>query len=486
MKLFPNRPAVAPIAALCALLVAGCAGIAPPEAVPDTALSASFKEAPAGWVVATPADGQPRGPWWIVFDDPVLNGLADQVATANQNVAAASAAYAQARSLVREQRAALFPTLGANLGASRSGSGGSGNPGKSSSSTGGTGSGSNDGGRYQLGLSASWELDLFGRLASGVDAAGARAQASAADLASVTLAAQGELATNYYALRSADAEAALLRSSIRAYEESARITGNRYNAGIAPRSDLLQAQTQLANARADLAGVERTRATLEHAIAILIGQAPANFALATTDWRPTAIPAVPGLLPSELLQRRPDIAAAQRRVAAANASIGAARAALFPSIGLSGSAGLSAASIGDLFKASAFAWSLGASLAQTLFDAGLRSARVDTARAAWEQSVAQYRQTVLAAFQEVEDQLVAVRVLEQQEVLRRQASQAADLTEQQVMNRYNVGLVGYTEVVQAQVSALNARRTLAQAAASRQTAAVTLIRALGGGWDARI
>ncbi len=453
---------------LCAALaLAGCSHITP-EPEPQAPFAAAFKEAPSGWIVAAPADGVDRGAWWAGFGDPQLDALLAQVEISNQNVAAAAAAYAQARSLVAEQRATLFPTLGASAGATRSGGGPNAN---------------NDTSRYQLGLSGSWELDLFGRLASGVDAAGARAQASAADLGSARLAAQGELAADYFSLRSADAEAALLRSSIRAYEESARITGNRYNAGIAPRSDLLQAQTLLANARADLAGVERTRATLEHAMAVLIGRAPADFALAAIEWKPAAIPAVPGLVPSALLQRRPDIAAAQRRVAAANASVGAARAALFPSINLSGNAGLSAASVGDLFKASAFAWSLGASLAQSIFDAGLRSARIDTARAAWEQSVAQYRQTVLAAFQDVEDQLVAVRVLEVQEQLRRQASQAADLTEQQVMNRYNAGLVSYTEVVQAQVSALSARRILAQLAASRQNAAVALIRALGGGWE---
>jgi NodT family efflux transporter outer membrane factor (OMF) lipoprotein len=468
-----------PLSALAlALLLAGCAALAPDERLPDVPLSAAFKEAPAGWTNAAPADGVERGAWWSVFGDPLLDSLAAQVEVSNQNVAAATAAFAQAQALVREQRAALFPTLGLNAGATRSG-GGSGNAGSSPTSNSGS-----SGSRYQLGLSGSWELDLFGRLASGVDAAGARAEASAADLAAARLAAQGELAVNYFSLRSTDAESDLLRASIRAYEESTRITGNRYNAGIAPRSDLLQSQTQLANARADLAGLERTRAQLEHAMAVLLGQAPANFAVAPIAWQPPPIPAVPGVVPSELLQRRPDIAAAQRRVAAANASIGAARAALFPSIGLSGNLGQNASSLGNLFSASAFAWSLGVSLAQTVFDAGARSARIDGARAAWEQSVAQYRQTVLTAFQEVEDQLAAARVLEQQELLRRQASQAADQTEQQVTNRYNAGLVSFTEVVQAQVTALNARRALAQAAAARQNAAVALIRALGGGWRA--
>lgn len=464
MNLHKNKTPI--VAAALALLLSACAHV-PDNALPDAPMSATFKEAPAGWTNAAPADGLDRGPWWMLFNEPVLSSLAEQVEVSNQNVAAATAAFAQAQSLVREQRATLFPSLGLSGGATRSGGGGTSNA---------------DGSRYQLGLSGNWELDLFGRLASGVDAAGARAEASAADLAAARLAAQGELAVDYFSLRATDAEAALLRASIRAYEESTRITGNRYNAGIAPRSDLLQSQTQLANARADLAGLERQRAQLEHALAVLVGQAPANFAVASVVWQPLPIPAVPGVLPSELLQRRPDIAAAQRRVAAANASIGVARAALFPSIGLSGNLGLGAASLGDLFSASAFAWSLGASVAQTIFDAGARSARVDTARAAWEQTVAQYRQTVLGAFQEVEDQLAAARVLEQQEALRRQASQAADQTEQQVMNRYNVGLVGYTEVVSAQVTALNARRALAQVAAARQNAAVALIRALGGGW----
>ncbi|RQP24795.1 efflux transporter outer membrane subunit [Piscinibacter terrae] len=453
------------LTSLCAaLLLAGCAQ-APRQETPSTPTSAAFKEAPPGWLNAAPADALERGPWWALFNDPALTALMDRVAVSNQNVAASAAAYAQAQAAVREQRASLFPSLGLSAGASRSGGG------ETSANS-----------RYTLGLSGSWEPDLWGRLRGGVDSAGARAQASAADLAAATLSAQGELATSYFSLRETDAEAQMLRKTIEGYEQAARITQNRYNAGVVPRSDLLQAQTQLSNARADLAGLDRQRAQLEHAMAVLVGEAPANFSVPAVEWTWPALPAVPGVLPSALLQRRPDVAAAERRVAAANASIGVARAAFFPDFSLSGNYGLGSAKLGDLFSASAVTWSLGLSVVQTLFDAGARSARVDEAKASWEQSVAQYRQAVLIAFQDVEDQLAAVRILEQQEALRRQASEAADLTEQQVMNRYQAGQVGYSDVVIAQITALSTRRSLAQAVANRQTAAVGLIRALGGGW----
>lgn len=457
----------AALAASLLALLSACAS-APDLGAPVAPTSATFKEAPAGWTDAAPADAQERGPWWSVFNDPDLNALVARVEVSNQNVAAAVAAYAQSQAVVREQRAALFPTLSVSGGASRSGGGGN----------------SAGGNRYQVGLAGSWEPDVWGRLSGSVTAAGAQAEASAADLAAARLAAQGELATAYFSLRETDAEAALLRTTIVAYERAARITQNRYDAGIAPKSDLLQAQTQLANARADLAGLEQQRAQLEHSMAVLVGEAPANFAVVPIEWKAPAVPAVPGVVPSVLLQRRPDIAASQRRVAAANASVGVARAAYFPDISLSGSYGLGATSLGNLFSASAATWSLGVSLAQTLFDAGARTARVDQASAAWEQSVAVYRQVVLSAFQDIEDQLTAARVLEQQEALRRQASEAADQTEQQMLNRYNAGQVDYSDVVTTQVTALNARRALAQTAASRQNAAVALIRALGGGWQA--
>ncbi|HJV61237.1 MAG TPA: efflux transporter outer membrane subunit [Albitalea sp.] len=452
------------------VLLAGCAQT-PPQPAPTAAVPESFKETAPGWIAAAPADTLERGPWWRLFGDPVLDTLAPRVEVSNQNVAAAAAAYAQARALVREQRASFFPTLSLDGGATRSGG---------SRASGAAGS---DGTSLRLGLGASWEPDLWGRIGGAVSAAGARAQASAADLAAARLSAQGEFVTDYLSLRATDGEAALLRTTVEGYQRSLQIAKNRYAAGVAPHSDVLQAQTQLANSQADLAGLERQRAQLEHAMAVLAGEAPAQFSVPPGDWNATVVPALPPGLPSTLLQRRPDIAAAQRRVAAANAQIGVARSAYFPSITLNASTTQAATRLGDLLGASANTWSLGLALAQTLFDAGARGARIDEARAAWEQSVAQYRQSVLGAFQDVEDQLAAARVLEQQQALRREASQAADLVEQQMTNRYRAGQVSYTEVVNAQASALAARRALLQAGANRQTAAVALIRALGGGWN---
>ncbi|WP_296950115.1 efflux transporter outer membrane subunit [uncultured Massilia sp.] len=465
---------------LAAVLAAGCA-VGPAYQVPATPAPANFKEM-QGWVPAAPADALERGPWWTLFDDPVLNELAAQVEVSNQNVAAAVAAYAQARALVAEQRATLFPAVSLSASGTRSGTR---NGGRAATvDPNGNiigGGGGNVANNYRLSLGGSWEPDVWGRLRAGVTAAGASAQASAADLAAATLSAQGELAANYMALRSADAQRQLLATTIEGYERELRITQNRYDVGIIPHSDVYQAETQLATARSDLLALDNQRAQLEHAIAVLIGKAPAEFALAPAPWNVT-VPDVPVGVPSTLLQRRPDIAGAERRVAAANEQIGIARSAYFPDIGLTASYGTAASRVGDLFNASAAAWSFGLSAAQTLFDAGATRARVAGARAAHEQSVANYRQTVLNAFADVEDQLAATRVLAQQQELRRQASEAAAKVEQQVTNRYRAGQVSYSEVVQAQVTALNARRSLIQVQSDRQTTAIALIQSLGGGW----
>ena len=465
-----RRPAVA--AALLALLVSGCA-VGPDYQRPTAPEASRFKEAD-GWIPAAPADALERGPWWQLFGDSVLNQLAAQVDVSNQNVAAAVAAYAQARALVREQRAALFPSLALDGGASRS---------HSNSSNSASSGGGRTGNSYQASLGGSWEPDVWGRLGRTADSASASAQASAADLASARLSAQGELAVNYLSLRQTDAQKALLDSTMAGYQRALEITQNRYTAGIAAKTDVLQAQTQLASAQADAAGLGRQRAQLEHAIAVLTGQAPGNFSLAPAAWNPS-VPDVPVGVPSTLLQRRPDIAAAERRVAAANAQIGIARSAYYPSLSLSASYGFGASRVADLFSASSGLWSLGLSAAQTLFNAGATGARVEGAQAAQAQAVARYRQTVLTAFQDVEDQLAATRVLLTQQDLRRQASQAADQVEQQVLNRYRSGQVSYTEVITAQATALSARRALVQAMADRQTTAVALIQSLGGGWQA--
>jgi NodT family efflux transporter outer membrane factor (OMF) lipoprotein len=476
------------IALAAAALVSGCA-VGPAYQRPTAPEPAAYKEL-QGWVPAAPADALDRGPWWTLFKDPQLDALAASVEVSNQNVAAAVAAYAQARALVAEQRAALFPTVSLSGSGTRSGTrGGSGKAtvdpnGNIIGSANGGGNASNS---YRLSLGTSWEPDVWGRLRAGVTAAGANAQASAADLASARLSAQGELASDYLQLRAVDIARSLLATTIAGYQRVLTITTNRFNVGIVPHSDVFQAQTQLASAQSDDLGLVRQRAQLEHAIAVLVGKTPAEFSIAPLPSNvrySVTVPEVPVGVPATLLQRRPDIAGAERRVLAANEQIGIARSAYFPNIGLSASLGTSSSKVGDLFNVSNAAWSFGLSAAQTLFDAGATRARVQGARAAHEEAVARYRQTVLTAFADVEDQLAATRILAQQQELQRQASEAADKVEQQVLNRYNAGQVSYSEVVQAQVTALNARRTLVQTQSDRQTTAVALIQALGGGWHA--
>jgi NodT family efflux transporter outer membrane factor (OMF) lipoprotein len=448
--------------ALAASLLAGCA-VGPAYQRPSTPEPAAFKEA-QGWVPAAPADALERGPWWKLFNDPVLDQLADSVEVSNQNVAAAVASYEQARALVAQQRASLFPTVVLNGAADRAGT---------------RTKGADN--LYRLSVGGSWEPDVWGRLRAGVSAATANAQASAADLASARLSAQGELATDYFSLRQIDAQRALLATTIEGYKRVLEITQNRYKAGIAAHSDVLQAQTQLANAQTDELTAVRQRAQFEHAIAILVGKAPADFSLPVVPWQ-VSIPEIPTGVPSTLLQRRPDVAAAERRVASANEQIGIARAAYFPNIGLSANIGSAASAVPELLRASNVAWSFGLSAAQTLFNAGATRASVQGAEAQHQVAVARYRQTVLDAFGDVEDQLTATHVLAQQQDLRRQAAEAANQVEEQILNRYKAGQVSYTDVVTAQVTALSARRSLVQVQADRQNTAVALIQSLGGGW----
>ncbi len=457
-----------PLAALLAVMLTACASTPPPYAPPSAAAPASFKEAPAAdatWFPAAPADALDRGPWWQLFGDPTLTALVEQVEVSNQTVAAAVANYAQAQALVRQDRAALFPSV--NLDGSASRGGGPASAGKPVSS--------------QLSLGASWEPDLWGVLRQGVSSVQASAQISAANLAAARLSAQAALATDYFSLREADNEIALLGAAVAAYERSLRITRNQYDAGIAQRTDVLQAQTQLETTRANLTAMRAQRANLEHAIALLVGKAPGEFSVAVADWK-ASVPGVPLVLPSDLLQRRPDIAAAERAVAVANANIGIQRAAYFPSMSLSASAGGTGSSLASLFRSSANLWSLGLSASQTIFDAGAIKARVEGAEAARDAAVANYRQAVLNAFGAVEDQLATSHSLAEQEGQRRAASADADRSEQLTLNQYLQGQVPYTSVVTAQVTALSARQTLSQLMSSRQASAIALIQALGGGW----
>ncbi|HSV02482.1 MAG TPA: efflux transporter outer membrane subunit [Phenylobacterium sp.] len=480
MRLRLIRP---PLAVLTAAGLAGCM-VGPNYHRPALPLAPAYKE--QGWSPAQPAELDPRGDWWSLFNDPGLSALEARVAVTNQNVVAAEAAYRQAEALVAEQRAGLLPTISLDGGVTRSGGGRGGGGTVITQGAGGTGIVASGGGRsatnYRVSASASWAPDIWGRIRRSIESARGNAQASQADLAAATLSAQATLAADYFDLRELDAEAALLREEVAGFAKSLQIAQNRYNAGIAPHSDALQAQSQLASTQADLADLERRRAAFEHAIAVLTGQTPEAFALAAEPtWTPS-IPGAPAGVPSQLLQRRPDVAAAERRAASASAQIGVETAAYFPDLTLTGTYGFSATELGKLFSASNNFWSYGASLAETVFNGGLTHARVRAARANYDRAVAQYRQAVLAALQDVEDQLAASRVLASEYDLRRQAAADADLAATMVLNQYREGQVAYTNVVTAQVQALNARRTLLQAALSRQTTAVALVQGLGGGW----
>lgn len=466
MKTTANLTRTPLAAALLCLLLQACT-TTPNYEPPAVAVPATFKEAGATWAPASPADVLDRGPWWELFEDAELNRLAEQVQLSNQNIAAAVAAYAQAEAVLRQQRAGLLPSVALTGGATRTGGEGAARSGTST----------------QASLGVDWAPDLWGRLQGSITGAEANVQASEADLASARLSAVGALATAYFQLREADAEAELLQATVEGYERSLQIAQNRYAAGVVAQTDVLQARTQLANARAELATVRQNRARLEHALAVLTGRAPADFSLPRADWVAT-VPQVPVVVPSTLLQRRPDIAAAERAVAAANAQIGVQRAAYFPSFSLGASLGSGGSSLADLFKASGLVWSLGLSVAQTVFDAGATAARVDEARAAQEARAAAYRQTVLAAFQGVEDQLTALRTLAEQAPLRAEAVADAQRVAQQQLNRYREGQVGFTEVVTAQAAALSAERALLQLQVNRQLAVVALVQALGGGWQA--
>lgn len=455
------------IATVClALTLLSACSTTPSYQRPELPVPAAFKQAGAIWAPAVPADALERGVWWELFGDAGLNRLAQQVLVSNQNIAAAAAAYAQADALVRQQRAGMFPSVSLTGGAARAGGEGS----------------SRSGNSAQASLGLDWAPDLWGRLQGGVNSAQASAQASQADLASARVSAVGTLAAAYFQLREADAEIELLRATVAGYERSLQIVQNRYAAGIVAQTDVLQAQTQLANARADIASVRQSRARLEHALAVLTGQAPAQFDIPVAQWLPT-VPDVPAGVPSTVMQRRPDIAAAERAVAAANAQIGVQQSAYFPSISLGASLGSAGTNLADLFSVSNTVWSLGLSAAQTLFDAGATAARVEQAQAARDARVAIYRQTVLTAFQDVEDQLMALRTLQEQEPLRQEAVSAAGRTAQQLLNRYNAGQVSFTEVVNAQAVALSAQRALLQLQVNRQLAVVALVQALGGGWQ---
>jgi NodT family efflux transporter outer membrane factor (OMF) lipoprotein len=469
---------------LVALSALAACEVGPNYQRPATPTTPAFKEI-EGWTAAQPSDAADKSDWWTVFNDPVLNDLEQRVNVSNQTLAAAEAAYRQARALVSEQRAALFPTVTVNGSANVSGGGGGGAAAGTGTGT-GTGTTGVSTGRgtqqsYRLELGATWEPDLWGKIRRTIENAQANAQASAADLANARLSAQMEVAADYISLRQLDEEKRIDDDTVDAYAKTLTITQNKYQAGNAAKSDVLTAQSQLYSARANDTDLAQLRAKMEHAIAILTGRPPAEVSIAPAPWtlRPVDIP--PGL-PSTLLERRPDIAASERQAAAASANIGVAVSAYYPTLDLSGDAGTAASKIGSLFSAPTLFWALGSTAAETIFDAGARHAQVQAARAAFDEATANYRQTVLTAFGQVEDNLAAQRVLAAEQGDRQAAMDASDQALKIVQNEYKAGTVDYTSVVVAEATALSAHNTELSIEASRLTTTVDLIAALGGGW----
>ncbi len=461
------------LALLLPLALAGCL-IGPDydRPPPATTPPAEFKETgDARFRPALPRDTIDRGPWWSVYGDATLDALIAQVDVSNQNLKVAEAAYRQAIALTRQSQSALYPTLGYSGSTQQTGTGAQ------------RGGGRNDTtqGQFQTGGTLTWEIDVWGRIRRTIESDSATAQASAADIAAARLSAQTSLATNYFSLRISDARRRLFEESVAAYARSLDIARNQFAAGIASRIDLTQAQTLYEQTRAQLVAEGINRAQLEHAIAMLIGKTPAELAIAPAP-PPADVPTIEAGIPSALLERRPDIAAAERQMAAANAQIGIAQAAYFPDITLSGSIGFLSTVVSSLFQLGSAVWSIGPQVAGTLVDGGARGAQVQSARANYDRTVATYRQTVLTAFQQVEDELAQQRFLIQQEAVQRAAVASAREAERLALNQYRAGTVPYTTVIQTQTTALGAEQTLLTIRQSRFTASATLVTALGGGW----
>jgi NodT family efflux transporter outer membrane factor (OMF) lipoprotein len=456
------------------LALAGCS-VGPNYKRPDTAIPASYKEAPEGWKVAQPADGADRGSWWLIYNDAQLNDLETRLNASNQNIAQFAAAYRQARALVSEARAAYFPTLGLSATGSRSGS-------SSRSTNSQFSNGGNVSNSYGLSLDASWEPDLWGTVSRTVGAQRAGEQSAAADLANARLSAQGTLAQTYFQLRSLDAQQRLLDDTVAAYQRTLQLTQNQYAQGTVARSDVIQAQTQLLSAQASAVDNGVARAQFEHAIAVLVGEPASTFSIASSPLDATP-PVTPLQLPSSILERRPDIAAAERKAAAANEQIGVAIAAFFPTLTLSASGGFQSSVLSQLLQAPSRFWTLGPDIAATIFDGGLRAAQTEAARASYDSAVATYRQSVLTAFQDVEDNLASLRILANEVGIQQQAVASAQQALAIVNNQYKSGTVGFVNVLTAQTTAFLAEQKLANIAGQRMVSSVGLIKALGGGWD---
>ena len=450
----------------------------PPPAAPPTP---EFKET-MGFRPAMPNDTVDRGPWWQIYGDPTLDRLAAQVDISNQTLKASEAAYRQARALVRQDQSGLYPSITASASTVQTGTGALRSGGTTAVvSQGQNGNVTSSLSQYSGGGVLSWEIDVWGSIRRTIESDSAAAQASAGDLAAARLSAQADVAINYFSLRVSDQRTRLYQATVAAYARSLTIARNQVDAGIASRVDLAQAQTLYEQARSLLVAEGIARAQYEHAIAVLIGKAPSEFSLEPGQ-PPSDVPTVDAGVPSALLERRPDVAAAERLMASANAKIGVAQAAYYPNISLGAAITFLSGGLGTLLQLGSSVWSLGPQLSATLIDGGARAAQVEGARVSYDNTVATYRQTVLTAFQQVEDALAQQRILVQQEQIQRAAVAAAREAERLSLNQYLIGTVPYTTVVQTQTSALSAEQTLLNIRQSRLIASANLVKALGGGW----
>ena len=468
------------------LLVSGClVGPDYERAPPASAVAPQYKEAelPPGaaslFRPAQPSDGADRGQWWRVYGDPTLDGLAAQVDVSNQNLKIFEANYRRARALIRQDQSVLYPSISGTGSAQQTGTGGQRGTGTSATST--VTRSDSTVGQFSTGGTLTWEIDLWGTLRRQVESDSAAAQASDADLANARLSAQTDLVTNYASLRISDDRKRLYEATVAAYLRSMQIAQNQVDAGIVSRVDLVQAQTQYEQTRAQLVNESINRALLEHAIALLVGKAPSEVTIEPATTRLT-VPTVDSGVPSTLLERRPDIASAERQMAAANAQVGVAKGAYYPQISLGATIGFLSGGLGSLLQLGTAAWSVGPQIAGTLVDGGGIAAQVQGARAGYDATVATYRQTILTAFQQVEDALAQQRILVQQEQVQRAAVTAAREAERLSLNQYRVGTVPYTTVVQTQTAALSAEQTLLTIRLNRLVASANLVKALGGGW----
>jgi len=449
------------------ITIFGCS-VGPDYKRPDAPVPSSFKEL-KGWREALPRDQEIRTKWWEAFGDSILNSLEEQINVSNQSIAQAESQYRQAQALVQLARANYFPIVNAGAAYTRS-------------QPAGNTSGTVD--QHQVSLNAAWEVDLWGKVRRQVESSKASAESSFADLQAMRLSMQAELALNYFQLRTLDAQKKNLEEAVAAYSKALELTSNRYNAGVAAKADVSAAQTQLKSAQAQAIDVGVQRAQLEHAIAILTGKPPADFSLTPVIFVQPQI-RIPVAIPSDLLERRPDIASAERKMAAANAQIGVAKAAYYPTLSLSGSLGYASTELASLFTSPSFFWALGpTALSATLFDGGARKAQTEQARAAYDGTVAFYRQTVLTGFQDVEDNLAALRILDEEAQFQEQAVKSAQESVMLTTNQYKAGIVSYLNVVTVQTIALTNERTAISISGQRLNAAVLLVKALGGGWRA--